>query len=150
MVAFVGSVVISILMTAAIVGYSKRRPVGTPLSWGEAMFAATYVFLLMFWVYGVVPHQWLAWADNELGWRSDSYLLGPSSTSTLPVLENLPFNVSKQAVRDIIATLIYGVYLTGQVALFVMWQGRGDAAARKQKAIEERTTAYGRPLARKA
>ena len=150
MVAFVGSVVISILMTAAIVWYSKRRPVGTPLSWGEAMFAATYVFLLMFWVYGVVPHQWLAWADNELGWRSDSYLLGPSSTSTLPVLENLPFNVSKQAVRDIIATLIYGVYLTGQVALFVMWQGRGDAAARKQKAIEERTTAYGRPLARKA
>jgi hypothetical protein len=149
-VAFVGSVVISILMTAAIVWYSKRRPVGTPLSWGEAMFAATYVFLLMFWVYGVVPHQWLAWADNELGWRSDSYLLGPSSTSTLPVLENLPFNVSKQAVRDIIATLIYGVYLTGQVALFVMWQGRGDAATRKQKAIEERTTAYGRPLARKA
>ena len=37
-----------------------------------------------------------------------------------------------------------------QIALFSMWQGRGDAAARKQKAIEERTTAYGRPLARKA
>jgi hypothetical protein len=114
------------------------------------MFAATYVFFLMFWVYGVVPHQWLAWADNELKWRSDAYLLGPSSTSTLPVLENLPFNVSKQAVRDIVATLIYVVYLAGQIALFAMWQGRGDAVARKQKAIEERTTAYGRPLARKA
>ena len=150
MVAFVGSLIVSALMTASIIWYSKRRPVGTPLSWGEAMFGATYVFLVMFWVYGVVPHQWLAWADNELGWRSDSYLLGPSSTSTLPVLENLPFNVSKQAVRDIIATLIYGAYLAGHVALFVLWQGRGDAAARKQKAIEERTTAYGRPLARKA
>jgi hypothetical protein len=149
-VAFVGSVIVSIVMTAAIVWYGKRRPVGSPLSWGEAMFAATYVFLVMFWVYGVVPHQWLAWADNELGWRSDSYLLGPSSTSTLPVLENLPFNVSKQAVRDIVATLIYGAYLVGHVTLFSIWQGRGDAAAKKQKAIEERTTAYGRPLARKA
>ena len=150
MVAFVGSVILSLVMGAAILWVAKRRPAGTPLTWGVAMFAATYVFFLMFWVYGVVPHQWLTWADNELGWRSDSYLLGPSSTSTLPILENLPFNVSKQAVRDIIATLIYGVYLVGQVALFVMWQGRGDAVARKQKAIEERTTAYGRPLVRKA
>ena len=150
MVAFVGSVLVSILLAGGIVWEMKRRPVGTPLSWGEAMFAATYVFFAMFWVYGVVPHQWLAWADNELLWRSDAYLLGPSSSSTLPVLENLPLNVSKQAVRDIIATVIYVVYLGGQIALWAMWQGRGDAAARKQKAIEERTTAYGRPLARKA
>ena len=85
MVAFVGSVALSIVMTAAILWYAKRRPVGTPVSWGEAMFAATYVFLLMFWAYGVVPHQWLTWADNELGWRSDAYLLGPNSTSTLAV-----------------------------------------------------------------
>ena len=150
MVAFVGSVLLSIAMTAVIFVVIKRRPVGTPLSWGEAMFAATYIFFLMFWVYGVVPHQWLTWADNELGWRSDSYLLGPSSTSALPILEDVPFNVSKQAVRDILATVIYGVYLAGHVALWAVWQGRGDAAARKQKAIEERTTAYGRPLARKA
>jgi hypothetical protein len=149
-VAFVGSVLVSIVMTLAILWEMRRRPVGTPLTWGEAMFAATYVFFLMFWVYGVVPHSWLAWADNELGWRSDAYLLGPSSTSSIPILENLPFNVSKQAVRDIVATLIYVVYLGGQIALFAMWQGRGDAAARKQKALEERTTAYGRPLARKA
>ena len=86
MVAFVGSVLVSIVMTVGILWEMRRRPVGAPLSWGEAMFAATYIFFLMFWVYGVVPHQWLAWADNELGWRSDSYLLGPSSTSTLPVL----------------------------------------------------------------
>jgi hypothetical protein len=149
-VAFVGSVIVSLVMGAAILQVAKRRLPGTPLTWGEAMFAATYVFFLMFWVYGVVPHQWLAWADNELGWRSDAYLLGPSATSHLPVLENVPFNVSKQAVRDILATVIYVIYLGAQIALFSMWQGRGDAAARKQKAIEERTTAYGRPLARKA
>ena len=31
----------------------------------------------MFWVYGVVPHQWLTWADNELNWRADKILFGP-------------------------------------------------------------------------
>jgi hypothetical protein len=149
-VAFVGSVLVAIVLTAAIFWMAKRRPVGAPLSWGEAMAAAGFAFFLMFWVYGVVPHQWLTWADNELGWRSDAYLLGPNSTSTLPILEDLPFNLSKQAVRDIVATLIYGVFLAGHVALWAMWQGRGEATARKQKAIEERTTAYGRPLARKA
>jgi len=147
-VAFVGSTLLSILMGLAIVWYAKRRPVGTPLSWGEAMFAATYVFFVMFWVYGVVPHQFLTWADNELKWRSDAYLLGPSSTSTLPVLQNLPMNVSKQTVRDLIAVVIYGAYLVGHVALFAVWQGRGDKAAKKQKAIEEATTTYGRPLVR--
>ena len=35
------------------------------------------VFFLMFWVYGVVPHQFLTWADNELNWRSDKILFGP-------------------------------------------------------------------------
>jgi hypothetical protein len=149
-VAFVSAVLVSIVLVLGIVWMMKRRPVGTPLTWGEAMFGATYVFFLMFWCYGVVPHQRLFWADNELLWRSDAYLLGPSSHSTLPILENLPFNVSKQAVRDIIAVVIYGVYLGGQIALFAMWQGRGEAAVRKQKAIEEHTTAYGRPLARKA
>ena len=148
MVAFVGSVLLSLVLGYAIVWYSKRRPVGTSLSWGEAMFAATFVFFLMFWVYGVVPHQWLSWSDNELKWRSDAYLLGPSSTSTLPVLQNLPMNISKQTVRDILAVLIYGAYLTGHVALWAIWQGRGEKAAKQQKAIEEATTTYGRPLVR--
>jgi hypothetical protein len=150
LVAFVGSLIVALAMMGGILWYAKRRPVGAPLTWGEAMFAATYVFFLMFWVYGVVPHSWLAWADNELGWRSDAYLLGPSSKSTLPVLQNLPFNVSRQAIRDIVATLIYGVFLGGHVALWSIWQKRGDTAAKKAKALEERTTAYGRPLARKA
>ena len=148
MVAFVGSTILGFVMTYAIVWYAKKRPVGSPVSWGEAMFAATYAFFLMFWVYGVVPHQWLTWADNELKWRSDAYLLGPSSTSTLPVLQNLPMNVSKQVVRDLVAVVIYGGYLVGHVALWAIWQGRGDKAARQQKAIEERTTSYGRPLVR--
>ena len=66
MVAFVISVMISVLLVAPIMVYARRRPIDAELTWGEAMVAATYVFFLLFWVYGVVPHQWLQWADSEL------------------------------------------------------------------------------------
>ena len=77
MVAFTLSVVVAFVLTGVILGYMKRRPVGTPLTWGEAMFGAMVVFFLLFWIYGVVPHQWLAWADNELNWRADKLFVGP-------------------------------------------------------------------------
>lgn len=146
MVAFVGSVLISIVLTLGVFWYAKRRPVGTDLSWGEAMAAATYAFFGMFWVYGVVPHQWLTWAENELGWRPDQYLAGPSGTGALT---DVPFNVTYETLSHLIAVTIYGVFLVLHVALWAVWQGRGDKAERRRKALEEKTTAYGRPLVRK-
>ena len=147
MVAFVGSMLIAVLLIASVFIYAPRRPVGTPLSWGQAMLAGTYSFFGLFWVYGVVPHQWLTWSENELGWRPDKYLAGPAGTGAL---QEVPFNVSYQTLSHLIAVIIYGVFLGVNIALFAIWQGRGDKVERKRKALEEKTTAYGRPLARKA
>ena len=33
------------------------------------MLGSVYVFGVFFLAYGVVPHQWLTHADNELDWR---------------------------------------------------------------------------------
>ena len=74
MVAFVTSTMIGIIGCVVVYLYGKRRPVGAPLSWGEAMVGATFVFFLFFWWYGVIPHQWLMWAGNQLRWRSDKIL----------------------------------------------------------------------------
>ncbi|HEX7097311.1 MAG TPA: hypothetical protein VF183_15600 [Acidimicrobiales bacterium] len=144
MVAFVGSILVAALMTAGIAWYGKRRPVDKPLTWGEAMVAATYVFFLMFWSYGVIPDRWLAWADNELRWRSDKLVFGPGEILK-PQAEDgwLPFTLTWQTIRDIIATGIYGVVLAGNVAAVVLWQKRGKKA---QPAIER--SEYGRPLVR--
>lgn len=146
MVAFAGSVVISVLLILAVFALAKHRPVGTELSWGEAMVAATLAFFGLFWVYGVVPHQWLTWAESELGWRPDRYLAGPSGTGALT---DVPMNISYETLSHLIAVTIYGVYLGLHVALWSVWQGRGDKVERRRKALEEKTTAYGRPLARK-
>lgn len=66
MAAFLTSLIILALLMAPVFPLAKRRKVGTPLTWGEAMVASAYVFFIMFWIYGVVPHQWLTWADAEL------------------------------------------------------------------------------------
>ena len=68
MVQFLSSIVITLLMVVGVYLYMPRRPIGTPLTWGEAMVGSLYVFVLFFLVYGVVPHYWLNWADSELAW----------------------------------------------------------------------------------
>lgn len=137
MVAFVVSMIITIAGVAAIIWYGKRRPVGAPLSWGEAIAASTFAFFLMFWAYGVVPHQWLTWAGNELGWRPDKILHGPGD-----IVDKLPFTVDYEKLRDIIVSGIYGVFLAGHVGLWVWWNNRGKA--KPTVAIDR--SQYGRPL----
>ena len=158
MVAFLASLLITGAMVALLVLVARRREPGRPLTWGEAFLAATYVFTLLFMAYGVVPHHWLTWAGNELSWRSDSYgiPIGPLEKLGLknPLFaDGITFfcrgrlNVTAAAIGDIIATVIYGVAVGANILGWLAWQRRGQRRA-EQPAIE--TSAYGRPLLRKA
>ncbi|MEY2566194.1 MAG: hypothetical protein QOE35_723, partial [Actinomycetota bacterium] len=53
--------------------------------------------------------------------------------------------VTAAAVGDIIATVIYGVGVAGQGFIWAWWQRRGKA-----KPKELPTSAYGRPLVKRA
>jgi hypothetical protein len=143
LVALVTSIVITLVMVGVAVVWGRRRPVGTPLSWGEALIAATFVFFIAFMAFGVVPHQWLAYADNELSWRKDAIIAGPGS-DFLPTV--IPFSVTKETVRDIIVVIIYAIGLGGMVYGWVWWSKRGKP---KPAAPELVTSTYGRPLVRK-
>ena len=137
-VAFTGSLILMFLMAGAIVLYSKRRPVGAYLSWGEAMASSVFVTFGLFWAFGVVPHQWLTYSGSELAMRSDAILAGPGSTG---LAEWSPVVISKQTVADLIAVGIYGMAFTLTIALWAVWQGRG-----KKKSDEVEKSTYGRPL----
>jgi len=141
MVAFVTSVVVTVLLTLVVVPLARRRPIGTPLSWGEGMFAATYAYGLMFLAYGVVPHQWLTYSGNELNWRADKLLHGPGD-----ILDKLPFVITYEALKDTITVIIYVVFLGAQLFLWAWWQKRGRP---KTPAIEP-TSSFGRPLVRRS
>jgi hypothetical protein len=144
LVAFVGSFLVALIGMGAILWYGRRRPIGAPLSWGEAMASATLVFALMFWAYGVVPHQWLQWANNELGWTPTKKLWTADQYETIGV-PLPPFEINYEKIRDVVVVLIYGFFLGAQIAMFAMWQDRGKRAERKaQRELEPST--YGRPL----
>ena len=140
MIAFLVSMIALFAGVAVVVVYARRRPVGLTPTWGEAMAAAIYVFFLMVLAYGIWPHQWLAWADNELNWRVDKIVFGP-----FDIFDRLPFTITYQVVRDLVAVVIYAIGLGVQIALWSMWQNRGKA-----KPKELPSSAYGRPLVKSA
>ena len=140
------------------------RPPGTPLTWGEAFLAALFIFALLLMIYGVVPDRWLRWADGDLKWRSDKvgipvggigiarwhlfhkpYLLWPKGIS-FAAHSRGKVKITAQVLRDIIATVIYGIGLVGQIVMWLWWQRRGKKAAGERPALT--TSAYGRPLVR--
>jgi hypothetical protein len=143
-VAFVLSFAIAILGMLAIHLYGRHRPVGAPLSWGEAIAGATFVFFLMFWAYGVVPNQWLQWANNELGWTpaKNFVTVGQWTFINAPIP---PFGINYEKLRDIVVVIIYGFFLTCHVAMFSAWQNR-DKRAERRAQRELAPSAYGRPL----
>jgi hypothetical protein len=144
LVAFVVSSLIGAVGIIGIVVFARRRPVGAPLTWGEAIAASTYVFALMFWCYGVIPHAWLTWAGNELGWRTDNILVGwhlPFTGTEGMVEYFVPFVVDYEKIRDVIVVVIYGIFLGLQIGLFSYWQKRGQT-----KPVELPVSTYGRPL----
>jgi hypothetical protein len=142
-IALATSVIFALLGDVAIYLYSKRRPVGRYLTWGEAMAAATFAFVMFNLWYGVVPHQWITLADNEWGWRADRIFHGPFDL--FEPNRFLPVVISYQVLRDLIVVAIYGAGLTLHVWHWAQWQDRA-----KPKAEVVPTTTYGRPLARKA
>jgi hypothetical protein len=143
-VAFVLSFLVAIAGMAGVMLYGRRRPVGAPLTWGEALAAATFAFALMFWAYGVVPHQFLQWANNELRWTPSKKLLttGQFELFNAPLP---PFGIDYEKVRDIVVVVIYGFFLTAHVAMWAMWQDRSKRAEKRAQR-ELAPSTYGRPL----
>jgi hypothetical protein len=144
-VAFITSLLIGMAGCVAVFVYGRRRPIGASLTWGQAMLAATFAFLMFFWWYGVIPHQWLAWADNELGWRRDKYLIHAGAPLfNQGWLDWWPLDITWEALRDVIVVGIYGLALGLHVLLWAVWQDRA-----KERPLEIPASRYGRPLVRK-
>jgi hypothetical protein len=155
MVEFIASLLITALMIGIAYRVGVRRDPAQPLTWGEAFVAGTFVLALMLMFYGVVPDRWLRLADGPLKWRSDKIGV---PTGPLPFKHHLLWEngltfwgrgrilITAQVVRDLIATVIYGVFMGINFMGWSWWQKRGRKQA-ETPAIE--TSAYGRPLIRR-
>ena len=151
MVALVVSTLALIAGISLVFAVGRRRPPGTPITWGEAFLGGTFIFALFMLAYGIIPHQWLTFADNQLLWRPDKLMLGISGdgvrlgAGAKGLGGTGRIMVNAQAVRDMVAAGIYIVFLVIQVYLWSAWQKRG------RKAPEvELSSRFGRPLMRRA
>ena len=124
-------------MTVPIVLYGRRRPRDQVFTWGEAMLGSVYVASIAFIAFGISPHQFIVWADSDLGWRSDKFLVGPGA-----ILENLPFEITYEALRDIMVVNLHVIYAVVMFKLWAWWQTR-DAQPAADDTI---TSEFGRPL----
>ena len=144
--AFLFSLFLSTGMALLSIPYGKRRPKGRPTSWGEAMFGAMYVFLVLFIAFGVVPHQWIDHADKDLAWNKANLIYGPGGI--LKPQEKggwLPLTLQYEAVRDVVVVVIHLYFFGLVIFLWHKWQTRGVV-----KSTELATSTYGRPLVKKA
>ena len=145
-VAFLSSLFASTLLTLAAIPYGKRRPIGTPVSWGEGMLAGTYSFGVLFLAFGVVPHQWIDHADKNLGWDRTRIVMGPGGILKPQSMGGWnPITLQYEAVRDIVVVIIHVYFFGLLIFIWMWWQKRGQVTT---TAIE--TSTYGRPLVKKA
>ena len=127
---------------AAFMWLVKRPKSELPATWAQSMLGALAVFAGFLVIYGVVPHEWLTWADSKLGLREDKILLNTR-----------PIKFSGRALRDIVAATIYIVFLGMNTVMWMMWQKRGTAkpkaAAASATPEPAGTSAFSRPVTKK-
>jgi hypothetical protein len=125
---------------AAVVSRDLRSP-DQPTTWAEAMAGAVAVLVLLTLAYGVIPHEWLTFANAYLNMSSDRFFGWAGER-----LVKLPYS----AVRDTVAALIYVIAIGANVVLWVRWQDRltpkPEPAEDEAAAQVVRTSRFGRPL----
>ena len=140
-----------LLVGLAVIMVIMRRPKSPePPTWAQSMLGALSVFSLMLVAYGTIPHEWIVYANSYLHWSAAAFVFQKNRF--------VHFDVNKQAANDAVAAIIYVVMLTGNVALFAMWQKRpvaqpapDDAAGEAPGAARQPsgTSAYNRPVTAK-
>jgi len=141
------SLTLAILLTLAVIPYGKRRPVGKPLTWGEAMLASIYAFGVMLLAFGVVPNAWIDHSDRNLAWHKDKIIYGPAGILKPRSAGGWnPITLQYEAVRDIVVVMLHVIFFGLIIFIWHWWQHRGDRPA---AGTEIETSSYGRPLVKK-
>ena len=71
MTSFYFMVFLTVVSSAGLYLYGRRRPVGKPITWGEAFLGAFGLFAYFMLIYALLPNAWLQWVTGGLKWRAD-------------------------------------------------------------------------------
>ncbi len=149
-----------VLFTIGLVGAALviRTPkkANEPATWAQTVLGALFVWFMFALGYGVIPHEWLTFANSYLNFDSSSFLMHKNRI--------LHFDITRDKASDSIAAVIYVVVLGLNIYFFSAWQKRkvaepvaegddiaaagpitgGSPFSRFRRA--KRTSAYNRPV----
>jgi hypothetical protein len=121
-------------------------------TWAGSMAFSILVFAAMLVGYGVIPHEWLTFADSIMRWDDDHFVWHHGDLGGL-----LFIDFTKRSLRDVVVVIIYGFILTSNVMIMSQWQRRPKADAPPAETVAVEPTArpagisrFGRPLSRRA
>lgn len=135
--------------TVLLVASRPPKPAGYKATWAECYLGAVGTFAVMALAYGVVPHEWMTFANGYLRWGDTSKFVWQSSQDMLFFPWHWPFNLDYPAVRDIVVSGLYGVLLGANIALFAQWQKRNQVVeAPPADTTPTKRSRFGRPLRR--
>jgi hypothetical protein len=127
-----------------------------PSTWVQVIVGAMFVWFMFALGYGVIPHEWLTFANSYLNFDSSSFLMHKNRI--------LHFDITRDKAADAVAALIYVVVLGLNIFFFAAWQKRKVAEPATDGAVAadsgpitggtifarlrrpQRTSAYGRPV----
>ncbi|HMS25458.1 MAG TPA: hypothetical protein PKB15_07225 [Acidimicrobiia bacterium] len=128
-------------------------------TWAEAIAGALASFVLMTFIYAIIPHEWITFATSYLGFTKDvklsaggefviqTWLNGNFWTSRTRVL---PFELNMEAVQDNATMAIYVITAVINVKLFAAWQKRNEPiaipASDDSSDSPTKVSRFGRPL----
>lgn len=146
------STVATIALIATMAILVKRPRPAHKTTWAQAMGGAVAVWGAFVLTYGILPHEWLNFADAFLGWREDFIYRGG-------IYDSIPIDITGRVYRDIVASGIYGYLVFANIMIFSKWQKRplatiGDAIPDStdvpvDSAPKKKRSAFGRPVAQK-
>ncbi len=127
----------------AMVGATFLWVLNQPMTWARATVAGMIAWLALVFFFGMVPSEWLNYAQTDLDWSSQRIAL------TIPpflVLGNT-VELSWAAVKDSIS-MGYHLVMLGVAVVFALQVQKIKEGRPATAAPAEKKSPYGRPLVR--
>jgi len=111
------AIVLFAIGLAAAYGLIKTpKKSNEPATWVQTILGAMFVWFMFALGYGVIPHEWLTFANSYLNFDSSSFLMHKNRI--------LHFDITRDKAADAVAALIYVVVLGLNIYFFAAWQKR--------------------------
>ena len=137
----VGYLIILGATTISLVGAALRWVLNQKMTWARATVAALIAWVALVFYFGMVPSEWLSYAQTDLDWSSQTIAF------TIPpvlVLDNT-VDISFAVIKDMISMGYHIVGLGAAAVLGIQLQKIKEGRP-KGAAPAEKKSPYGRPL----